>query len=168
MTGREHRDSAMEAESASDGALSEALASVRPPFDATEALAIARGGADRPRARRSIASTLLDRRAARRPRRLRRTLRWAVPTVAGAGAALSVWFATRAVPEPLPAMVQWAAAPATEQGRPDVGAVVAPDTPEEEPVFSIDAPEGGQVAVFQTSNPKIRVVWFYGESESED
>lgn len=34
--------------------------------------------------------------------------------------------------------------------------------------FSIDAPPSGKVAVFQTSNPRIRVVWFYDEEGSED
>ena len=33
--------------------------------------------------------------------------------------------------------------------------------------FAITAPDSGRVAVFQTSNPKIRVVWFYGDA-SED
>ncbi|MDX1393689.1 MAG: hypothetical protein R3195_04840 [Gemmatimonadota bacterium] len=33
--------------------------------------------------------------------------------------------------------------------------------------FAITAPDSGRVAVFQTSNPRIRVVWFYGDA-SED
>jgi hypothetical protein len=36
-----------------------------------------------------------------------------------------------------------------------------------EPEFSISAPDSGRVAVFQTSNPKIRVVWFYDEGSDE-
>jgi len=100
------------------------------------------------------------------PRR-RRTPRW-VPIGAGAigAGALAVLtlFAIRPGRDaprdsgPMPAIV----------GTPGPEASAPPGAAREEPEFSIEAPSEGHVVVFQTRNPKIRVVWFYDDAGPDE
>lgn len=150
MNRDEHTDETPEQRAAAR--LGEALDSVRPSFDADEAVALAtmRSGASHAGSSRPLSRALAPR---------RRALRWAVPALATVPVVGAFWFATRAAPTALPAVVRVASLQSP--------AALTAGEPEGAP-FSIDAPEDGQVAVFQTSNPKIRVVWFYGEEGSDD
>jgi hypothetical protein len=132
--------------------LAEALDSLRPSFDVDEAVALA---TKRP----ARSGYRWGHRVLRGFVPRRRVLRWAVPALATVPVIGAFWVATRTAPAALPAVVHVASlqSPAT----------LPAGEPESAP-FSINAPEGGQVAVFQTSNPKIRVVWFYDEEESDN
>jgi hypothetical protein len=132
--------------------LGEALDSLRPAFDADEAVALAtkQSARSRDRSGRQVIRGFMPR---------RRVLRWAVPALATVPVVGAFWVATRTAPAALPAVVRVASLQSS--------ATLPAGEPESAP-FSINAPEGGQVAVFQTSNPKIRVVWFYGDEGSDD
>jgi len=80
-------------------------------------------------------------RAPATPRR-RRPWRWAVPLAAAAGVGALLLVVTRP-PEPRPV-----------EGRPA-------DVAQETGGVSVRAPAGRNVAVFQTDNPDIVVIWFY-------
>lgn len=171
MTGEGHRQDGT-GDDQHSRALEEALAAVRPPFDEDAAVAIALGEArgGRKPGPASLPFARLVLRGRDQWRRSGRTLRWGVPTLVGAGLAVTIWLGTGPDPAPLPAVVRvatdaGAGEPAAAAGPTEARTVAELDG---EPVFSIDAPAAGQVAVFQTSNPKIRVVWFYEEGESED
>lgn len=132
--------------------LGEALDSLRPSFDADEAVALAtrRSAGSRDRSDRRVPRGFVPR---------RRVLRWAVPALATVPVVGAFWVATRTAPAALPAVVHVASLQSP-------AALPAGET--ESAAFSINAPEDGQVAVFQTSNPKIRVVWFYGDEGTDD
>ena len=177
-------------ESRASEALGRALDALRPPFDTDMAVSLAvprsseaaAGGADVGAPDGTARQTL-----GAWPRR--RVLRWAVPVFAGGPIVAALLFAARPTPPPLPTIVRIADLQRTAEVRRPSAAVGLPrnDDPrspaevDERPAasgssedgarlasFSIDAPESGQVAVFQTRNPRIRVVWFYDEEGSED
>jgi anti-sigma factor RsiW len=136
--------------------LGDAIESIAPPIDADTAISLAR-----PRVRRRP-----------RPRtwpRLRRStgrrLSWAVPAVVAAGPIVwLVFFAGREqIVDVASPIIRVAALQQAETGGEPTSSLEA----DVEPEFSISTPDSGRVAVFQTSNPKIRVVWFYDEGSDE-
>lgn len=126
--------------------LGEALDSVRPRISSDEAVELAVRGRRGERVASGRASGSRPRWIGWRPRWTPEPAwRWAIPAVAAV--AIALWIGVRP------------------------GAVVVPDeafrpelvaTGEQRPApFSVEAPSEGNVAVFGTSNDRIRVVWYY-------
>jgi hypothetical protein len=148
MNRDEHEKRSPEVERGMEG-LEAALAAIKPGFDEETAVAIATS-----RAQQDVVARA-------------RRLRWSLPALAGGG--LALWAVVASGPTtrpPLETIVRVGSrqAPSTA-ARTDAATTGAPEFATL--AFSITAPDSGRVAVFQTSNPKIRVVWFYDESSGD-
>ena len=146
------------------GRLGAALERMRPPFDEDEAVAIALEGARRGAAKRG---RRFDNRAG-----LRGGLRTGLGAVAAWLAGLGPRWRWAVATAAAAAVVVVIALPSHDTIVPNDARFVAPGSAGTASAaadgFSIEAPEEGGMAVFQTNNPRIRVVWFYDEAGSGD
>lgn len=127
--------------------LGDALGRIRPGFDEDEAVAIARGGIVRAETRRT---------AGQAGRRLRAALLVVLARLAGTGPRTRLALAGAAAV----AVAALFALPSPDPMSPDPMALTPRPEAAGDDVFSIEAPDDRGMAVFQTKNPHIRVVWF--------